>query len=117
VIVGVWQVLVLVGAGAAYLGLIRKGEGAVFALLASFGTFAVLALGSLSIETSYTTTNEWAVTILFAVVALVSAIAFPFALTKSGVYAEEDDDEDDPRGDEYADSDSDFLDPVVGRMS
>jgi hypothetical protein len=116
VIVEAWQVLVLVGSGAAYHGLVKKGEGAAFTLLATVGVFAVLALGSLSLETQYTTSGEWGITILFLLTASIAAVAFPVALTKSGPYATEDDDED-ARPDEVGEADSDFLTGLARRMS
>lgn len=113
-IVGVWQVLVLVGAGAAYDGLVRKGEGSVFSTLATTGVFAVLAFGSLSIENQATAdpVTEWAVAILFALTAAISAVAFLAALVGTGPYA--DDEGDDERLD---DPGSSWLDGMAGRMS
>lgn len=115
-ILGAWQVLVLVGAGAAYHAFVKKGEGAVFTLLATTGIFGVCGLGALSLETAYTTSNEWGITILFIVVASVAAIAFPVALTKSGPYAE---DGDDPEGDdpEIGEPDSSFLGGIARRLT
>jgi len=113
-LLGVWQVLVLVGAGAAYVGLVQKGEGAVFATLASTGTFAVLALGSLSVESQATTdpVAEWGVAVLWTLIAGVSAIAFIAALIGAGPYADDDDDDE-----EFRDPDTSWLDGMAGRMS
>lgn len=116
-LVGVWQVLVLVGAGAAYLAFVKKGEGAAIAALGTAGLFAVLAFGSLEVQGQTSTTQEWAVTILFGMTAALGALVFPVALTKSGPYATEDDADDRRRDrDEFDDPDSDFLDGIVGGL-
>lgn len=117
-ILGAWQVLVLVGTGAAYHGLVRKGEGAVFTLLATVGCFAVAALGALSIETDYTTSSEMGIVVLFVLVVAIAAIALPVALTKSGPYAPddvgvEDDDSDEP----FPETQNSAFDRFVARMT
>lgn len=115
-ILGAWQVLVLVGAGAAYHGFVKKGEGAVFTLLATTGTFAVCGFGALSLEADHTTGEEWGIAILFILVASLAAIAFPVALTKSGPYAPERDD-DGEETDDIGEPDSGYLDGIARRMS
>jgi hypothetical protein len=114
-----WAVLVLVGAGAAYLAFVEK-RAAVFTSLATVGIFAVLALGSLSIETKWTTSSEPGITVLFVLTASLGAIVFPVALTKSGPYAEDDDAD----GEEVAtdpaagtDPDSSWLDGIARRLT
>ena len=116
-ILGAWQVLVLVGAGAAYHGFVRKGEGAVFTLLATTGIFAVCGLGALSLEAEHTTSGEWGIAILFFLVASIAAIALPVALTKSGPYAPKRDDEGEGDDVGMGEPDSGFLDGMAGRMS
>lgn len=114
-ILGAWQVLVLVGAGSAYLGFIRKGEGAVFALISTTGCFAVATLGSLSIEAQHTTGTEWGIAVLFAMFTAIAVLALPVAITKSGPYAEDDGDDDD-RNDPL-EQDSSWLDELTGWMT
>jgi len=116
VILGAWQVLVLVGTGAAYHGLVKKGEGAVFTLLATVGCFAVAGLGALSLETEWTTSGEMGIIVLFLLTTAIAAIAFPVALTKSGPYAPDDVGEEE--GDEtFAESEESAFDRFVGRMT
>lgn len=116
-ILGAWQVLVLVGTGAAYHGLVKKGEGAVFTLLATVGCFSVAGLGALSLETDWTTSGEMGIVVLFLLTTAVAAIAFPVALTKSGPYAP-DRDVDEEEGDEpFAESEESAFDRFVGRMT
>lgn len=112
-IFGAWQTMVLVGTGAAYLGLIRKGEGSAIACLATAGCYFVTGFGSLSLEAEHTTNTEWGIAILLIAGGAIASIAFPVALTKSGPYAEEDEE----REDDLADPDSTFLDEMAGRMS
>ena len=115
-ILGAWQVIVLVGTGAAYHGLVKKGEGAVFTLLATVGCFAVASLGALSLETRWTTSGEMGIVILFLLTTAVAAIAFPVALTKSGPYANDtDDDEDDEPG--VGEPNDGVLDGIARRMT
>lgn len=116
-ILGAWQVLVLVGTGAAYHGLVKKGEGAVFTLLATVGCFAVAGLGALSLETDFTTSGEMGIAILFFLTTAIAAIAFPVALTKSGPYAPEKGDEEDDDRHAVGEPDSGFLDGIARRMS
>lgn len=115
-ILGAWQVLVLVGTGAAYHGLVKKGEGAVFTLLATVGCFSVAAIGSLSLETRWTTSGEMGIVVLFAMTTAIAAIALPVALTKSGPYAPDDvDDENDDQ--EFGEPEESMFDRFVARMS
>lgn len=115
-ILGAWQVLVLVGTGAAYHGLVKKGEGAVFTLLATVGCFAVAGLGALSLETDFATSGEMGIAILFFLATAIAAIAFPVALAKSGPYAPNDVDEEE--GDEpFTESEESAFDRFVGRMT
>ncbi|MFW5905409.1 MAG: hypothetical protein ACOCUO_01015 [archaeon] len=115
-ILGAWQVLVLVGTGAAYHGLVKKGEGAVFALLGTVGCFAVGAIGALSLETDWTTSTEMGIVVLLALTATIAAIALPVAITKSGPYAPDDVEEDDGR-EAFAESENSAFDRFVARMT
>jgi len=115
VILGAWQVLVLVGSAAAYHGFVSKGEGAVFSLLATVGIFSVCGLGALSLEAEHTTSGEWGIAILFFLAASLAALSLPVALTKSGPYAPERDDSS-GKG-QLEEPDSSFLDGLVGRLT
>lgn len=113
-ILGAWQVLVLVGAGAAYHGFVKKGEGAVFTLLATVGCFSVAGLGSLSLEADHATSQEWGIAILCFVTVSIASIAFFAALMKSGPYADDDDDPSEAGAEE---PDSSYLDSMARWMS
>ena len=116
-ILGAWQVIVLVGTGAAYHGLVKKGEGAVFTLLATVGCFSVAALGSLSLETRWTTSGEMGITILFLMTTGVASIAFLAAITKSGPYAPDDVEDEDEDDDPFVESEESAFDRFVAKMT
>jgi hypothetical protein len=115
-ILGVWQVLIVIGAGAAYHGFVRKDEGAVFTLLATTGIFAVCGLGALSLEAPHATSGEWGIAILCFVVASLGALALPVALTRSGPYGHKTQTTDNEQA-ELSDSEDDWLDELARRLS
>lgn len=112
-ILGAWQVLVLVGTGAAYQGLIRKGEGSVVALLGAIGCFGVAAIGSLNLETRWTTSSESGIAILCLLGASIATIGLVAAITSTGPYASDRDDS----GNFGTNPDSDYLDDITRRLS
>jgi len=114
-ILGAWQVLIVIGAGAAYHGFVQKGEGAVFTLLATTGIFAVCGLGALSLEAPHTTSGEWGIAILCFVVASLGALALPVALTRSGPYGHETQTADNEQA-ELGDPEDDWLDGLARRL-
>lgn len=89
-----WAILVLAGLGSAYLAFVEK-RAPVYTSLASTGIFAVAAIGSLEIETQFTTSMELGIAILCALQSLLGTLVFIAALT--GQYGEPDD-EDTPTG-------------------
>jgi len=109
----VWSILVLAGLGSAYLAFVAK-RAPVYTSLMTVGIMTVAALGSLQVETQFTTSAEYGVSILFGLNGVLAMIVFVAAIT--GQYGDPDP-EDTPTGAVETTKRGGLLDRIVQELT